>query len=112
MHGGKMELLTVYQQNAGLDAAELHGNPVDYRVEEFVELKNGTDLMRCLLNRKQNIYSALLENCRTQGGSRITGGGWHGNTLNRTYLDSCPAGRMRKINRRKGSYAVRYEVSD
>jgi hypothetical protein len=84
MHGGEMELVTIYEQNAGLDAAKLYGNPVDYGVEEFVELKNGTDLLRCLLNRKQNIYSALLENCRARAGSRMTGTGWHGTTSNRT----------------------------
>jgi hypothetical protein len=88
MHGGEMELVTVYQQNAGLDAAKVHGNPVDYRVEEFVELKNGADLLRCLLNRKQNIYSALLENRRARDGSRMTGSGWHGSNLDPPSLDS------------------------
>jgi hypothetical protein len=32
MHGSEMEFVTIYQQNAGLDAAKLHGNPVDNRV--------------------------------------------------------------------------------
>jgi hypothetical protein len=32
MHGSEMKLVTVYQENAGFDAAKLHGNPVNNRI--------------------------------------------------------------------------------
>src|SRR3954466_3604424 len=64
MHRGEMELVTLYQQNAGFDPTKLPRNPADNRVQEFIELKDRTNLVCCLLNRKQNVYPALLENCR------------------------------------------------
>jgi hypothetical protein len=55
MYGSEMEFDTLNQKNAGLDTAKLHRNPVDDRVQEFIELKDRTNLLRGLLNRKQNI---------------------------------------------------------
>jgi hypothetical protein len=81
MHGGEMELIPLYQQNAGLDATKLHRNPMDNRVQEFIQFEDRANLVRCLLNREQNIESALLVNCRVRGENRMTGSSWHGNNL-------------------------------
>jgi hypothetical protein len=52
MHGSEMELVTLYQKNAGFDAAKLHRNPVDNRVQEFIQFEDRANLVRCLLDRK------------------------------------------------------------
>jgi len=33
-------LVTLYQKNAGFDAAKLHRNPVDNRVQEFIQFED------------------------------------------------------------------------
>src|SRR5262249_60713238 len=62
VHRREMEFVAIHQQNAGLDAAKIHRNAMNDRVEEFVELKDGSDLLRRLLQRKQRVHAALLEN--------------------------------------------------
>jgi hypothetical protein len=62
-----MELIAIHQQNAGLNAAKLHGDSVDDGVKEVVELKDGADSLCRLLHGNQNVYTALLENCRVRG---------------------------------------------
>ncbi|PYX67689.1 MAG: hypothetical protein DMG72_24850, partial [Acidobacteria bacterium] len=59
----KLELIAFHQENAGLDATEIHGNPVNYGFEETVQLKNAADLLCRLLHGDQYVYPALLEDC-------------------------------------------------
>src|SRR5437588_8726119 len=78
MHRSQMELVALDQQNAGLVAAKLHRNAVDNGIKQLVQLKDRADFLCCLLHRNQNVYPALLENCRTRSQGKMTGSAWHG----------------------------------
>src|SRR2546428_5302629 len=95
MHRGEMELIAVHQQNAGLDATKIYGNPVNDSVEEFVKFKDGADLLCRLLQRQQRVHAALLEDCGGRGnGKRIGGAGPELCLLGGGWLDSWPRFRM------------------
>jgi hypothetical protein len=76
-----MELVAVHQQNAGLNTAKLHRNPVNDGVKKFVEFKDGADMLCCFLHRYQDVHAALLENCRVWTKRRMAGSAWHGKGL-------------------------------
>jgi hypothetical protein len=78
VNGGEMELVALDPQDAGFNAAKLHGNAMDDCVKEFIELKDGADLLCCPLHRNQNVHASLLENCWAWDTGRMCGSAWHG----------------------------------
>jgi hypothetical protein len=78
VYGGKMELIAVHKQNAGLDATKIHCHTLNNGVEELVELKDGGDLLCRLLQRQQHVHAALLEDRRGWGKRKLTGSAGHG----------------------------------
>jgi hypothetical protein len=74
----ELKLIVLDQQNAGLDAAKIHGNPVDNGVKEYVEIQDGTDLLCRPLQRHQDVHAALLEDLgRRRNRKRLAGSAWH-----------------------------------